>query len=183
MVRWPAGIHKPGRTHDGLIGQTDLLATFAELIGASMPDDAGEDSQSFVRLITDANALIERLPLINHTNTSTFRYSITVGDWKLIMPGREQGVELYDLSNDRMETTNLAAREPDLVKKLTNRITEIVVNGRTTAGQAQANDSGYWQDLTWISKEEFERATNRTKTSLTPAATLGLPINTTTSDF
>ena len=169
MVRWPDGINKPGRTYDGLIGQTDLLATFAELIGISVPDDAGEDSQSFAKFITNT-AMNERLPLINHTNTNDFQYAITDGDWKLIMPGSKKGIELYDLSNDRRETTNLADQQPELVKKLTKRITEIVLNGRTTPGKVQANDTGHWPDLTWITKEEFERGTSESK-SASPAGT------------
>ncbi len=54
IVRWPAGIDQAGRKWDGLVGQTDLLATFAELVGAKLPDNAGEDSQSFASVLKDS---------------------------------------------------------------------------------------------------------------------------------
>jgi len=43
---------------------------------------------------------------------------------------------------------------------LTEKITEIVEKGRTTVGEKQPNDTGWWADLAWIpdpsgaSKEE-----------------------------
>lgn len=40
------------------------------------------------------------------------------GDWKLISPGNDAAVELYNLRNDISETTNLAEQHPDITKKL-----------------------------------------------------------------
>jgi arylsulfatase A len=51
FVRWPGGIKKQGRRYDGLVGQTDLLATVAEIAGATLPKNAGEDSERFASVL------------------------------------------------------------------------------------------------------------------------------------
>jgi arylsulfatase A len=153
FVRWPGGIKEPGRSWDKLVGQVDLLATFAELVGAELPEKAGEDSQSFVPVLFDPQSGYERLPLINHGNDG--RYSITEGNWKLILPSEKHAEELYDLSVDPGEATNLAAKYPERIEQLKAAATSIVLNGRTTPGRAQLNDTGYWKDLTWIPESEY----------------------------
>ena len=158
FVRWPAGIKNPGRDWDKVVGQIDLLATVAELIGKPLPEGCAEDSQSFAQVLTDPEFDYDRLPLINHSIGG--RYAITEGDWKLVFPeiakGKKPiGIELYDLGNDPSESKNLAAEHPDRVDVLSKRATDIVVNGRTTAGPVRKNDTGYWEDLNWISKEQY----------------------------
>ncbi|MEP4078347.1 sulfatase family protein [Haloferula sp.] len=153
LIRWPAGIKQPGRAWNGPVGQVDLLATLADLVGAELPDDAGEDSQSFSRVLLDPESGFERLPLINHGNNG--QYSITEGNWKLILPSRDHQGGLHDLASDPGEATNLISRFPERVEDLKAKATAIVVNGRTTSGQLQKNDTGYWKDLTWISESDY----------------------------
>jgi arylsulfatase A len=148
LVRWPGGIKAPGRAWQKPVGQVDLLATFAELVGATLPDHAGEDSQSFAPVLLDPQYEYERLPLINHGNDG--RYSVTDGRWKLILSSAKHAEELYDLSADPGETANLAADFPERTGQLKAAATSIVLNGRTTPGKKQMNDTGYWKDLAWI---------------------------------
>lgn len=148
FVRWPAGIKAPGRTWPQLVGQTDLLATVAEIVGAPLPENAGEDSQSFASVLFEAAPRHARLPLINHGAGG--RFAITEGNWKLILPHGGQDAELYDLGADPGETTNVIARHADTAATLQRKVTAIVANGRTTPGKAQANDTGWWKDLTWM---------------------------------
>lgn len=156
IIRWPAGIQKPNRTWDKPVGQVDLLATFAELTGITIPDNAGEDSQSFASVLTNAEAAYNRLPLINHGETDD-RYAITEGNWKMIMGRENAKMQLYDLSKDKHEEKNIAAEYPEKVAKLKKKITEIITNGRTTPGAKQANDTGYWKALIWMTKEEYNK--------------------------
>jgi len=151
LVRWPAGIKQPGRTFEGLIGQIDLLATIAELTETEFPASAGEDSQSFLSVLVDSNSSHQRLPLITHAANG--RFAITEGTWKLVMPHRKLKSELYDLAADPRETNNAIADHPKLAKSLTQKITAIVQNGRTTPGATQPNDTGHWSDLTWIKND------------------------------
>ncbi|WP_411845928.1 sulfatase-like hydrolase/transferase [Roseibacillus persicicus] len=155
LVRWPAGIAGPGRSYDGLVGQLDFLATLAELMGVQLPDDAGEDSQSFARVLLDPDAERTRVPLINH-GCADARYAITDGPWKLILPGEKTSMELYNLAQDPDESDNLVEAHPERVRELTDKITQIIVNGRSTPGSPQPNDTGYWEDLTWLTEAEYK---------------------------
>ncbi|WP_146395956.1 sulfatase family protein [Planctomycetes bacterium CA13] len=157
LMRWPSGIADPSRRWDGVIGQVDLLATFADLVGATLPDNAGEDSQSFASVLREPNSNHQRLPLINHGNSGAQRrYSITDNNWKLVLPTGKQSSELYDLSVDRSEEKNVAGVHPEIVERLTQQINEIVAKGRTTPGAPQPNDTDYWTDLTWMTKKQYE---------------------------
>lgn len=157
LVRWPGGIKKPGRTCDGLVGQVDLLATIADVVGASLPDNAGEDSQSFASVLTDASVSHQRLPLISHGNGGQSRYAITKSNWKLVLPNKKHAnPELYDLSSDKAESRNVAEKHADKVKELTGHINRIIASGRTTEGKSQANDTDYWKELAWINKQNYQ---------------------------
>ncbi|QGJ72208.1 Choline-sulfatase [Planctomycetales bacterium 10988] len=159
FVRWPAGIEQPGRTCDALVGQIDLLATLAEVTQQTIPENAGEDSQSFAAVLFHPATNHERLPLINHGVKG--RFAITEGDWKLILPHGKLAAELYHLGEDPAETKNLIDEQPDIANDLQTKITAIVCQGRTTPGEAQPNDTEYWEDLTWLTKEEYAKRTSQ----------------------
>ena len=163
LVRWSAGIKKPGRQVDSLIGQVDVLATIASLVKAELPDDGGEDSVSFIQtfhgLKADGSGSVQSSneglrALITHGNDG--RYAITEGQWKLILGKDSKAHELYDLRTDRAEKTNVRDANPEKVTALTTKINQIITQGRTTAGPAQANDTGYWKDLVWLKQDEYE---------------------------
>ncbi|MDB4808315.1 arylsulfatase [Verrucomicrobiales bacterium] len=159
LLRWPDGIVEPSRQCDRAVGQVDLLATFAELVEASLPANAGEDSQSFAAVLSDPNHKHQRLPLINHGNNR--RYAITEGNWKLILPGKERPAELYQLAEDKAEKKDVAKQHPKVVDRMTQQINQIITRGRTTEGPVQPNDTGYWKDLEWITSEHFKSLTKK----------------------
>ena len=164
VMRWPAVI-KAGRTCDEPVGQNDLLATCAEIIGAKLPAHAGEDSQSLLPALRgDDYARPLRGPLIHHSSSGHF--SIREGRWKLNLfrgsggslkpafieskPG-EPPFELYDMKNDWRETTSVYEQHPDVVTRLKTMATKFVLEGRSTPGAAQKNDGPQlWPELTWI---------------------------------
>jgi len=76
--------------------------------------------------------------------------------WRLV-----NAKELYDLSSDRAEKKNVAAAHPEKVAELTQSMNAIVTNGRTTPGVAQTNDTGYWEDLVWMTKQEYDESQMR----------------------
>ena len=156
LVRWPDGIKQPGRRWDGLVGQVDLLATFAEILGIDVPESAGEDSLSFASVLFDSSNTQQRLPLINHAANG--RFSITEEHWKLVMPHQKKTVqaELYDLSSDPGERNDVINSHPEIAARLQQKITEIVRNGRTSSGLPVANDTGYWKDLAWTNAEDYQ---------------------------
>jgi arylsulfatase A len=89
-----------------------------------------------------------RPAMIHHAANG--RLAIRDGKWKLVMEHGRSARELYDLTTDPGEKNDVIAQHADIASRLTERITAIVQNGRTTPGAKQANDTGWWEDLAWI---------------------------------
>ena len=120
IVRWPERVI-PSTTSSALINQTDLFATFADLLEvdlSSYPNSA-RDSYSFAAVLDAPKAAHRRPPM---PVVGSYRK----GKWKLIVDnyraGSEQvkSVELYDLSQDLSETSNLIKTHPDKAAELLN---------------------------------------------------------------
>ena len=155
LIRWPAKV-KPATKLDAPICQTDLLATVAEMLGAKLPNHAGEDSNSFYAAMLDPGSASEkeRPPIIHHAANG--RFAIREGKWKLVMEGSGNGKrkatkrELYDLEADPSETKNVLAGNSEIADDLVRKITQIVKGGRSSPGEAVANDTPHWPDLSWF---------------------------------
>jgi arylsulfatase A len=142
LIRWPAGI-KAGSTYHNAVSQTDILATFAEILGAKIPVDAGEDSASFYPALIGKN--IERGAMIHHASNGQF--AIREGDWKLIVNTGNTGrrgkkpqetpalpkvnYELYNLKDDPSETKDLQAEHPEKVTHLEALLKKIKTGPRS----------------------------------------------------
>ncbi|WP_162340535.1 sulfatase family protein [Cyclobacterium salsum] len=145
IVRWPGKV-QPRSSSEQLVHQADLMATIAEIIGAEIPDDAGEDSFSLLPLLKGGNQAVRQ----NAVSTSiTGLPGLRQGNWKYIAgpgsggwtPGEsELPVQLYDLAADPSETQNLASQEPDRVKQMEDLLEKLITEGRSTPGPTQEND-------------------------------------------
>lgn len=144
IVRWRNRI-KPGSVSDETICLTDLMATFAAITGAELPQHAAEDSCSFVpALLGQSSQRSEREAIVHHSVDGMF--SIRQGKWKLILgrgsggfsepariipaPGEPQG-QLYDMDNDTAETTNLWYLHPQVVAQLTELLVRYKEQGHS----------------------------------------------------
>jgi arylsulfatase A len=152
VVRWPGQV-EAGTTSEQLVCQSDLLATLAEIVGAEVPHDAGEDSMSFLTTLETARPS-PRDHLVSHSINGSF--AIRRGSWKLLMcgdsggwsqprPGSRQADgralrQLYNLDDDLGEQINLAGQYPELVRELTSLLEKLVADGRSTPGRPQPND-------------------------------------------
>ncbi|WP_430933426.1 sulfatase family protein [Saccharicrinis sp. 156] len=163
IMRWPKGI-KAGSKVNEPVCQVDFLATIADIVGASVPDNAGEDSYSLYPFITnEASKYKSERAVIHHAASGHF--AIRQGKWKLNMlrgsggsfqptfvePGEgEASYELYDIENDPGETTNLFFEHPDVVERLKNKISKIIIEGRSTTGEPQEFVKENWEQVTWM---------------------------------
>lgn len=170
IARW-SGTIKAGSTSDALVEQLDLFATAAELVGAKLPDNAAEDSVSFLPLLR-GQAQTTRTAIISHSAEG--RFAIQEGSWKLLLwpgsggwsaptPRPSQWLkvaradlatlppfQLYNLTTDPAETKNLAAAQPEIVQRLGRRLRAEIENGRSTPGASQrftANPD--WTQIDW----------------------------------
>jgi len=122
IMRWPGKI-AAGTTCDQIAGNIDILPTLAKLAGGSPPTDRVIDGRDISRLMFEANPGSVREKHL-HFNAGGQLAAIRVGNWKLIrkQPGRKgkpgSEVQLFDLAEDRGESTNLAEAHPDIVARL-----------------------------------------------------------------
>ena len=148
ILHWPARV-KAGTIRDELIGLQDFYGTFAELTGAGVQDDAGEDSISILPLWLGLPGSQGRDTIV--TRDFAGRLSIRSRDWKLIMGRNSKQRELYNLAIDPSESVNRISREPAIAASLQNQLTHIVLSGRSTPGPAARNNTpGGWKELYWI---------------------------------
>jgi arylsulfatase A-like enzyme len=136
LARWPGKI-KAGSVCDHTICLTDFIATSAEITGAKLPDNAGEDSFSILPHLLGIAAKPVRDSIIHQDMKGTL--SVRQGPWKLIFSGNEKH-ELYNLQTDLSEATNVAEAHPDIVKRLTALMQKLITDGRSTPGPTMKND-------------------------------------------
>ena len=121
----------------------------------SLPNDAGEDSQSFLPALTKT-ATVNRVPIIHHSSRGEF--AIRDKQWKLVMGStKKRKQELYNLSNDPGEKHNLFDTQRERAKTLQQKLTHIVRSGRSTQGNPVPNDTSYWDDLFWMTEAEYRQ--------------------------
>ena len=112
MARWPGKI-KPGQVSDLVFFQPDVLPTLAELCSAETPDDI------------DGLSILPTLLGTGEQKKHEFLYwefgnqvAVRMGDWKAILDGKKDVWALYDLSKDISETTDVAARNTEVLNKM-----------------------------------------------------------------
>ncbi|MCP4614046.1 MAG: sulfatase-like hydrolase/transferase [Planctomycetes bacterium] len=142
IARWPGKI-PAGTTNDEIICLTDLMATCAAIVGAKLPDNAGEDSFNILPALSGQklNKPI-RDAIIHHSLSGMF--AIRQGKWKLILglgsggftkpqkikpkPGQPPG-QLYNLEDDLAESNNLWSKHPEIVSRLTDLLNKYKSQG------------------------------------------------------
>jgi arylsulfatase A-like enzyme len=137
IARWPDRIPR-GKTCGEPAMTIDLLPTLAGISGASLPSDRVIDGKDIWPLISGApNAKTPHEALFFYWNAGL--QAVRSGKWKLHFPhpytrmagpagqdGKPNGyrnenieLSLYDLEKDPAESVNVAAQNPDVVKRLT----------------------------------------------------------------
>jgi arylsulfatase A-like enzyme len=125
VLRWPARV-KPG-VSDALVGQIDLLRSFAALTRQTVASGDAPDSLDMLSTLT-GRSRADRPHLVEQGSGIALR----VGRWKYIEPnkrpkmnantntelGNDTVAQLYDLAADRGETRNVADRNPSRVKEM-----------------------------------------------------------------
>jgi arylsulfatase A-like enzyme len=118
IARWPGRI-APGSTSHLVSAQFDMLATLADLTGSPAPPTEG------ISLLPE---LLGRKGQQHHEflyfefPEKNGQVAVRMGKWKAVKSNLRKNPgaawELYDLDNDRSETTNLAAQHPDILRQM-----------------------------------------------------------------
>lgn len=160
IFKWPGTI-APGSVNEETISQTDLMATFADLVGETLRENEGEDSFSLLKLLQGkVKNEWKREGVVVHSVNGTF--GIRKGDWKLITAKGSGGwsfpkpgdpaeadlpeMQLYNLAQDPGETENQFLQNPEKAEELKQLLIKYIQEGRSTPGPIQDNDpfEGEW---------------------------------------
>jgi len=129
-TRIPFFVHWKGKITPGIsqeiINTIDLPATFAAMVGESVPEGAFPDSFALKDALLGVSEGKGRPFNINEANV---RFGFRRDNWKIVSPpnaGQGQTLgrndmaryELFDLDADPSETTNLAGRYPERLKAM-----------------------------------------------------------------
>ncbi len=127
IVSWPGRI-RPG-VSSALVGQVDLVASTAALVGVKVPEGGAPDSANMLpALLGDSPR--GRESLVEHDATLL---ALRRGKWKYIQREKPGADELYDLESDPGETANVAAANPAILKQMKDEL-EIIRAAGGAAG-------------------------------------------------
>ncbi|MBI4624965.1 MAG: arylsulfatase [Verrucomicrobia bacterium] len=116
IVRWP------GRVPVGKVSHApwyfaDVLPTLCELGGAKVTSKV--DGRSVLpAILGQPQADLNTRLMYWEQYSGGFQQAARLGRWKGHQRAAETGFELYDLSADQMETRNIAAEHPEVVKQM-----------------------------------------------------------------
>jgi arylsulfatase A len=118
VARWPGKI-KQGTTTEHISAHYDLMATLAEMTGQRL---SNTDGVSFLpTLLGQTKKQKQHEYLYWEFSGGGGQYAVRMGDWKGVRTAVSRdpnaGWQLYNLSTDRAETTDVATQHPELVEK------------------------------------------------------------------
>jgi len=123
IAYWPKVIKARGAITHQIGHIIDIMPTLVDIAGAEYPSSYG----SHEVLPTEGHSLLpifqgkkrqEPEALFWQIQRGRLSRAVRAGRWKLVTTDPKKPWELYDMYADRTETTNLAEKYPDTVKKL-----------------------------------------------------------------
>ncbi len=125
LVRWPGKI-KPGTVNDTPVVGSDLFPSFLAAAGVAAPTDRVIDGVNVLPLLTGAAPNLTRpQPLFWRLHMApNAKIAMRVDDWKILADEKLTAFELYNLSADPQETTDLKDREPQRFAALREQLTK-----------------------------------------------------------
>jgi arylsulfatase A-like enzyme len=125
LIFWGPGRVPAGHIVEGVVQSIDLAPTLLELLG--IPAPASFEGRSLASTFT-TNAGDEAA----FSQTSSFyepRYAVRTDAYKLIVSSEDGEEELFDLTADPNETTNVIEERPEVAEKLRQRLWSTLEHG------------------------------------------------------
>jgi arylsulfatase A len=121
IARWPGRI-KAGGTSGHVTAFQDMLPTILDTAGSKDRIPADSDGLTFLPTLTGSGRQAEHSYLYMEFAGYGGQVMVRMGNWKGVrkdlLKNPAAPVELYDLAQDIAEKNDLAARRPDIVKKI-----------------------------------------------------------------
>ncbi len=143
ITRWIGRID-PGES-DKMVCTIDLAASCAALTGVELPADGCLDSFDVLGALLGEKNASGRDHLVQQDNGMGGNYGFRVGDWKLqrydskktsntelrLVRRSIAPLLLYDLSTDPGERTNVIDQHPEVARRLTHQLGQLIERGRS----------------------------------------------------
>jgi len=136
VARWPGKV-QAGSVNDHTVCLNDLLSTAAEITGATIPDNAAEDSVSLLPELLGTSGSGVREATIHQSASGDL--ALRQGPWKVIFQ-QDGKRELFNLATDPSETTDVLAANMEVAARLTALMQSYIDRGRSTSGETQQNE-------------------------------------------
>lgn len=131
IARWPGVVPAGATDSTTIVSSVDVLPTLCKLTGMELPKGEALDG-------VDRSAAIKGQPIVTRERPLMWEYgrnekffgyprqprdrspqlAIRDGKWKLLVNANGEGAELYDLSSERDESTNVASEHPQEAARL-----------------------------------------------------------------
>ena len=155
IVRWPGKIPAGSRS-DAITSTLDVLPTFADLAGGSIPLGRIIDGKNIWPILSGKTNADPRAAFYYYQMDQL--QAVRSGDWKLFVqmenkkrnwgkPEGRQSMKLFNLSNDIHEDKNLALENPVIVE----RLLEYAEKARADLGDVGVIGEGQ-RDAGWVEK-------------------------------
>jgi arylsulfatase A-like enzyme len=115
VARWPARL-EPGGVNEFVWGFHDILPTFVDLAGGTIP--GGLDGISAASVLEGGAGPEGERYFYWEFHENGFFQGVRHGKWKGVRTGLTGTLELYDLEMDPGETSDIAASNPSIVADL-----------------------------------------------------------------
>jgi arylsulfatase A len=114
MVRWPGRI-KAGTVNDEPFWSPDLMTACATLSGAHLPAGVVLDGLDPLPLLTAGKKSQHKSFYFEYRKHAGLRQ----GDWKIVRERPDRPWQLFNLTDDLAERNNMAGKQPDRLRTLT----------------------------------------------------------------
>lgn len=146
IARWPGKITAGKVDDQSLLSAVDLLPTFCELAGAELPSDYAPDGISQVAALKGDGKSVRTKPLFwkmkggwPPRTTQPYHwvsFAIVDQNWKLVSNRDASHNELYNLTSDPLEKSDVAADHPSVVTRLVG----LIADWKTTLPEAPSGN-------------------------------------------
>lgn len=128
LIYWP-GVIKPGQKSQQFMSAMDVLPTLAAAAGIETGMKGPIDGVNLWPALSSGK-LDEHPPfLMGFRDTALFS-----GKWKMVSPGAGEAPMLFDIVADPNETNDLAAKNPEVVERLTRELATLGGSQRKPGG-------------------------------------------------
>jgi arylsulfatase A-like enzyme len=130
IVRWPGHVPASRVDETSVLSAVDLFPSLCAIANVPLPKGAASNGEDLSAALLGKKSAARRKPLFWEygRNDESFAYpqgkdrspnvAVRKGKWKLLVNANGSGAELYDLSTDIAEASNLAEKEPAVAKRL-----------------------------------------------------------------